>query len=82
MKDDEKRLLKAVLDSHGGSYNLHRGKSPRELGRDLGINPKRVRYLCEKWAGRDIYDYGTSCDLGWLTDKGIEVLEKSHESLS
>lgn len=38
--------------------------TPREAGIRLGMNHKRVWYLCEKWARRGIYDYGVSCDLG------------------
>lgn len=38
---------------------------PRHAGRALGIPPRRVEYLCEKWSRQRVYDYGTCCDLGW-----------------
>lgn len=45
---------------------LAAGEQPRTAGPRLGIPPKRVWYLCEKWSRRRIYGYGVSCDLGWL----------------
>lgn len=41
------------------------GEWPRSAGQRLGIHPKRVQALCEKWAKRGIYNYGVTCDLGW-----------------
>lgn len=41
------------------------GERPRDAGARLGIHPKRVRGLCEKWANAGIYDYGVCADLGW-----------------
>lgn len=43
------------------------GESPRDAGKHLGIHPRRVVHLCEKWARQGIYDYGVSADLGWAT---------------
>ena len=54
-KPDEVALWAAVLA----------GERPRDAGARLGIHPKRVRGLCEKWASAGIYDYGVSADLGW-----------------
>lgn len=42
------------------------GERPRDAGARLGIHPKRVRGLCEKWASAGIYDYGVCADLGWV----------------
>lgn len=42
------------------------GEWPRTAGPRLGIPSRRVWYLCEKWARQGIYDYGVSCDLGWI----------------
>lgn len=56
IKDDERALWAALLA----------GEQPRTAGHRLGIHPNRVRYLCEKWARRGIYDYGVSHDLGWV----------------
>lgn len=39
--------------------------APRDAGRALGMHPKRVLAICEKWARKGIYDYGVSADLGW-----------------
>lgn len=38
---------------------------PRYAGIALNMPPRRVQYLCEKWARQGIYDYGVACDLGW-----------------
>lgn len=53
-RPDEIALWHAVCD----------GETPRVAGHRLGMNHKRVWYLCEKWARRGIYDYGVSVDLG------------------
>lgn len=56
MKSDESKLWEAVVA----------GERPRDAGQRLGIHPRRVIYLCEKWARRRTYDYGVSPDLGWV----------------
>lgn len=56
-KADEKALWAAIQAP---------GITPRFAGRFLGIPPRRVRYLCEKWARRRLYNYGVSSDLGWV----------------
>lgn len=58
-KPDENKLWEAVLT----------GKSPRDAGKKLGIHPKRVDSLCEKWARQGKYDYGVCCDLGWPVER-------------
>lgn len=63
MKPDEEALWKA----------LEQGEWPRDAGRRLGINGKRVQYLCEKWAKKGIYDYGVSSDLGWIREHHEKV---------
>lgn len=45
---------------------LELGESPRNAGFRLGIPPRRVEYLCIKWARQGIYDYGVVHDLGWI----------------
>lgn len=64
MKPDEWNLLRELFSR----TDIH--EHVRKIGARLGMHPKRVIYLCEKWAGRDWYDYGVAADLGWLTDKG------------
>ncbi len=56
-RDDEKALWAALLT----------GEQPRYAGRRLGVPPRRVEYLCEKWARKGAYEYGVVHDLGWLT---------------
>lgn len=43
------------------------GEKPRYAGSALGIPPRRIRYLCEKWARRGLYDWRVVVDLGWPT---------------
>ena len=52
---DERALWDALLA----------GEWPRDAGRRLGIPHNRVRYLCEKWGRRGIYNWGVVYDLGW-----------------
>jgi hypothetical protein len=74
MKPDEHELLKR-LQSEGLAAFGHtgRGKFPRAIGTELGIHPKRVSYLCQKWDGKGWYDYGICDDLGWLTEEGMAI---------
>lgn len=55
MKPDELALWEAAVA----------GEWPRIAGLRLGIHPKRIIYLCEKWARQGRYDFGVSPDLGW-----------------
>jgi hypothetical protein len=55
-KPDEVALWAAIQD----------GTWPRHAGSALGMHPKRVISLCEKWADRGIYNYGVTADLGWV----------------
>lgn len=64
MKEDEKRLLKALANSKDDYPSL------RKIARVLEIHEKRVYYLACKWSDKGYYDWGTSHDLGWLTDEG------------
>lgn len=41
------------------------GVKPRNGARIMGMHPKRLLYLCEKWSRQGKYDYGVSADLGW-----------------
>jgi len=59
-KNDETMLWEAFPDKIA--------KHPRDAARVLGLAPKRVCYLCKKWAKQGVYEYGTSIDLGWKTN--------------
>lgn len=37
------------------------------------INHKRAWYLLSKWEKKGWYEYGTTLDLGWMTEKGNKV---------
>ena len=34
---------------------------------------KRAWYLLDKWSDRNLYDYGVTIDLGWLTEQGEQL---------
>lgn len=68
MRLDEMKLLAAVAA----------GEWPRDAGYRLGIHHKRVWYLCRKWSKKKWYDWGVSCDLGWITDAGRAAAKQTH----
>lgn len=43
------------------------------LARKGHVHPKRALRILEKWCKKGWYDYGTSIDLGWVTEKGMAV---------
>lgn len=49
-------------------YHLEGVYTPREIISILNetIPHKRCWYYLEKWAGKDIYSYGTNLELGWF----------------
>ena len=66
---DEIALIKALIGR--ADFRVH----VRDLAAALGIPQKRVTRLCEKWAGQGWYEYGTTADLGWISDtrKALEA---------
>ena len=56
MKPDEQALWDALVA----------GEWPRDAGRRLGIDRRRVQYLCYKWSRQGKYEWGVSHDLGWI----------------
>jgi len=66
MKEDERRLLDAVLS----------GASPESIA---DVTP-RWGYILSKWADAGLWNYGVSLRSGWLTSDGVEwaaiVLER------
>src|SRR3990167_229874 len=73
VKPDELSLFLALADEHGGPYNPNQGRCARQLGKELGLHPKRVNYLCQKWTHKALYSYGVAVDLGWLEPQGWVV---------
>jgi hypothetical protein len=71
MKPDERKFLD---ETQRRTRLWKKGEAdmpyPRRLARELGINEKRAAYICDKWAGKDWYDYGVNVLAGWLTGKG------------
>lgn len=45
---------------------------PRDAAAAMGMPWRRLQYLCEKWASQGVYDYGTSCDMGWKEPQRCE----------
>ena len=72
-KPDEILLFNTLRREAPGSFNPN--TSPRRVGVELGIDTKRVQYLCGKWADRDWYDYGVCVDLGWFLDDAPEEMK-------
>ena len=42
------------------------GIRPRLGAEVIGMPRNRLVAICHKWAEAGIYDYGSSCDLGWV----------------
>jgi hypothetical protein len=38
---------------------------PRGAAEAIGMTPRRLLYLCEKWARQRRYEYGCVADMGW-----------------
>lgn len=83
MKDDEKALLVEVYINAEFYERLSAdtialfdpwvATRPRGIVSRMDIAEKRALYIFEKWTMSGIYDYGTSTDVGWLTEKGREL---------
>ena len=39
----------------------------------FSMHHKRAWYLLQKWTDKGWYSYGTTLDLGWMTEKGLRV---------
>ncbi len=78
MKDDEYILLrelfleKRALKLEDGSFAGF-GPYPSETAKRLGMHPKRLNYILEKWTDKDWWEYGVSPQYGWMTDEGHEA---------
>ena len=52
------------------------GLFPYQILMSMFDAPFKVAYAaCERAARRDLVDYGVSLRTGWLTDKGLVILE-------
>lgn len=70
MKDDERAFL---AECQRCAANTPDREPPRDIYQRMGINWKRACYLLGKWTDKGWYDYGVNVDLGWMTDKGMQV---------
>jgi hypothetical protein len=71
MRPDERTLLTIFYIRSPGNQRPYM----RALVHELGINEKRAAYICQKWMGKGLYEYGVNVLAGWLTDKGREAAE-------
>lgn len=76
MKPDEHAFLLLVYQLGRNGYMRQDGVFPDEIGRGMGMSIKRIEYLCEKWALKGWFEYGTVAVHGWLTPEGIEYIVK------
>jgi len=76
-KQDEIYFWNRII-TEVGLYG-EKGKTPREIINEPGfpINYKRAWYLLEKWTTYNIYEYGVSLDLGWVTPEGIKNTQQA-----
>jgi len=74
MKDDEVRFL--VKLARERPKQAADGPFADAVGASLGIHPKRVDYLLQKWTDKGWWNYGVSARSGWLEPAGIEAAEK------
>lgn len=58
------------------------GVKPRHGAGIMGMNHKRLWYLCEKWSRQGKYDYGVSCDLGWSVERHQPKFRGEHIKVS
>jgi hypothetical protein len=45
------------------------------------MHNKRAWYLLNKWSRKWWYEYGTTLDMGWLTDEGISKAQELYKEL-
>lgn len=59
LKLDEVLLWNLFGDPEGTFANI------RDAAAFMGMHPKRAYYLACKWSDKNVYEWGTSWDLGW-----------------
>ena len=75
MKNDERDFL-LLIYSKCPSCNANCTVRDIINSNECPVQYKRAWYILEKWSAKDLYTYGVTLDLGWLTDKGIEMASK------
>ena len=56
------------------------GVSPRAGAAVIGMPTNRLVAICYKWAKAGIYDYESSCDLGWVDEPDPERMRRRAQS--
>lgn len=69
MKEDERKLLDALLRRHQTKVPWNADA----LFEPLGINRKRGYYILEKFDKKGWWMYGVSLRSGYLTENGLEI---------
>lgn len=70
MKRDEKELLEILQAQTTDAEFPH----VRSVAIELKMHEKRAAYICEKWYRAGWYSYGVNVLAGWLTAKGMRLL--------
>jgi hypothetical protein len=80
MRPDEVALLKELarvqVPYYDGGKRDGKDAFATDVGRRLGVHPKRAAYLFDKWLCKGWWDFGVSPRTGWLTAKGLAEVEK------
>lgn len=67
------RRLQTEVGEYRKFLDGSEGTTPREIIGEPGfaIPYKRCWYWLEKWTRANLYEYGVSLDLGWMTPEGM-----------
>lgn len=78
MKDIPDKMVLLAYKTY--SVNKLAGKYPYDYLMEISNQPLKVCYRCmERAADRDLIDYGVSLRTGWITDKGMELLNGNNQ---
>ena len=61
MKEDEKILLVNCWK---------RDAFPEDIAKEIGMHPRRLAYILDKWTRKDWYNWGVRLEIGWLEQAG------------
>lgn len=73
MKSDERELLRRLVEQTKDPNMI--SFMPFQIAELIGMHPKRLHYLCEKWIDKGWLECGVSARTGWLTDVGAAALD-------